>query len=67
MGASTWHWPGLLLGLLLPTAGAPTATQSVANPDCSPKGCRELRGKGLAPRILREALSLVVHREQMTC
>ena len=38
MGSRTWHWPGVLLGLLLATAGAQADTLRVATLDWAPYG-----------------------------
>lgn len=52
MGSRTWHWPGVLLGLLLATAGAQADTLRVATLDWAPYVGPDLPGKGLASRIL---------------
>ncbi len=65
MGSRTWHWPGVLLGLLLATAGAQADTLRVATLDWAPYVGPDLPGKGLASRILDEALALDGHRAEL--
>lgn len=65
MGSRTWHWPGVLLGLLLTTAGAQADTLRVATLDWAPYVGPDLPGKGLASRILDEALALDGHRAEL--
>ncbi|VFS73249.1 protein kinase [Pseudomonas aeruginosa] len=45
MGSRTWHWPGVLLGLLLATAGAQADTLRVATLDWAPYVGPDLPGK----------------------
>ncbi len=57
MGSRTWHWPGVLLGLLLATAGAQADTLRVATLDWAPYvgpdlpvGWDGVLARALAPR-----------------
>ncbi len=45
MGSRTWHWPGVLLGLLLATAGAQADTLRVATSTGRPTSAPTCRAR----------------------